>query len=798
MSDQPSVKETVNRLIADYRPLPGIPDEMMGPDGKVRPLWTGLIAALEKLGPAALAERCARGDRYLQEAGVFHRQYGAHDSVERDWPLSHVPVLMDEEEWSELALGLIQRADLLESLLADLYGQNRLVADRVLPPELVAQNIEWLRPLVGVAPRGGHFLHFVAFDLGRGPDGRWWVLGDRTQAPSGAGFALETRVATSRAFPDIFGPAPVLRLAGFFRHFHEALAELAGDSGSIAVLTPGNLTDTYYEHAYLARYLGLMLLEGEDLEIRNGRVMVRTVAGLKPVSVLWRRFDAAWADPLELNEGSRIGTPGLVGAIRSGGATMVNALGAGIVETHAFLAFLPRIAQALRGEPLSLPNIATWWCGQPAERDYVIANAARMVIGPALSTRLPYDFTHSHVSGDKLKPDEQHQIADWVNTEGGRLVGQEAVTLSTAPVLQDGRLVPRPVALRLYLARTPNGWQVMPGGFARVGASDDATALSLSQGGSVADLWVQRRAGPVDRSSLVGGDNARHYTPGALPSRAADNLFWLGRYVERAEFQMRFLRAWHVRLAESDSEDLPIMPHIRRFLKPRGVVPGGGVPAALDNSISAALGCAGRVRDRFSVDGWMALNDLRRTAQKMAERLEPGDDAASGMGILLRKITGFSGLMHENMTRSTGWHFLSVGRALERAMTMTDALDWFTHPSAPDGSLDLLIEVGDSEMTHRRRYSIASSRSTVLELLVRDPENPRSVLYQIQRITDHMRALPDSDLGPAPSTELGREVLRLQTDLATSTPDSLDSKALAAISARFAALTGLLSDRYLS
>ena len=359
---------------ASYRPLPGVPDEMVGPDGTVRPLWRKLVAHLDALSDEDLTRDLSRADRYLLDSGVFYRQYGAGESTERPWPLSHIPVLLAEDDWTRIGHALKQRADLLEAVMADLYGPNALVASGQLPAALVAGNPEWLRPMVGVTPRGGHFLHFLAFELGRGPDGQWWVLADRTQAPSGAGYALENRVAIARAYSEHYPDGNVHRLAGFFRDFRDALQQQARDhDGRVAILTPGPMNETYFEHAYIARYLGFTLLEGDDLCVADDRLMVRTVQGMRQVDVLWRRLDGQYADPLELDAASRIGTPGMAAALRAGTVTMVNALGSGILETRALMAFLPQLAPELVRAPLAMPNIATWWCGTRSARAAVRA-----------------------------------------------------------------------------------------------------------------------------------------------------------------------------------------------------------------------------------------------------------------------------------------------------------------------------------------------------------------------------------------------------------------------------------------
>jgi uncharacterized alpha-E superfamily protein len=388
-------------------------------------------------------------------------------------------------------------------------------------------------------------------------------------------------------------------------------------------------------------------------------------------------------------------------------------------------------------------------------------------------------------------------IDAWLEAEGADLVGQEAVTLSTTPAFERGRLVPRPMSLRVFLARTPKGWQVMPGGFARIGRSDDATAIAMQRGGSAADVWVVSER-PVEHTSLLPSDRAAfaRLKPGVLPSRAGDNLFWLGRYVERAEAIMRFVRAYHIRLAETDEAESPLIRHLGRHLASLGIDSGETLPGALTRALESAVISAGHVRDRFSPDGWTVLNDLAVLAGGMRGTVAPGDETARAMGALLRRITGFSGLVHENMYRSTGWRFLSIGRSLERAIATAGALAALAEPEAPEGALDLAVEIGDSVLTHRRRYSVATSRDTVVDLLALDSMNPRSVLYQLTEMRDHIGYLPDADfLGQL--SELSRAMLRAHTGLAILTPDRLDDLALGALRAEIEGISDLIGDTYL-
>ena len=785
---------TGRRRVAGYRPLPGVPDEMLDKNGQVRPLWRNLVAHLDALSDEDLTRDLARADRYLLDSGVFYRQYGEGQSTERPWPLSHIPVLLAEDDWARIGRALTQRADLLEAVMADLYGPNELVASGRLPATLVAGNPEWLRPMVGIKPRGGHFLHFLAFELGRGPDGQWWVLADRTQAPSGAGYALENRVAISRAYSELYPDGNVHRLAGFFRDFRNALqAQSRERDGRVAILTPGPMNETYYEHAYIARYLGFTLLEGDDLGVSNDRLMVRTVQGMRQVDVLWRRLDGQYADPLELNPASRIGTPGMVAALRSGAVAMVNSLGSGVLETRALMAFLPQLAPDLVGAPLAMPNIATWWCGTETARAAVRSSPRRMVLADALTTHPPFDPADDLTRAVTLSPQELDRR---LSRQGGDLVAQEAVTLSTTPALVEGKLVPRPMTLRVYLARTADGWAVMPGGFARIGSASEASAVAMQKGGAAADVWVVGRDPvPVITLARQAGSADKRQVAGGLPARAADNLFWLGRYAERAEGIVRLMRAYHTRMAEAGAAGAPLLAGFDPLLRQMGIDTPDPIPQKLLDNLAAAIGSASSVRDRFSPDAWSALHDIDRSARRMARTVSPGDDAARALSALLRKLAGISGLVHENMYRFVGWRFLTIGRLHERAMGMAALLAVLCDPDAPEGALDLAIEVGDSVLTHRRRFALNASRASVIDLLVLDPLNPRALRHQIDGLREQVDMLPAANDHGALSP-LARDALRLHTDLATAEPETLTTEALWALRGRIASLSDVLTTTY--
>jgi len=748
-------------LLSGYRPLPGVFDEMMEADGRLRGHWQPLLSRLSGLGGEEINRRFATADRYLRDSGVFYRVYEDPAGVERPWPLSHVPLVIDATEWKQLQAGLIQRAGLIEAVLADAYSAGEFIRDGRLPAALIAGNPEYLRPLVGAAPAGGAHLRFYGVDVGRGPDGRWWVLGDRTQAPSGAGYAIESRLALARAMPDVYRGTGVERVAPFFRAFQ---AELSGfnrhDDTRVCLLTPGPMNETYFEHSYLARYLGLLLVEGEDLTVRDDGVFIRTISGLRRAEVLLRRLDADFADPLELNAASRLGVAGLVQAVRDGSVVMVNSLGAGLAEARAMLAFLPALAKSVLGADLALPNIATWWLGRADIREQLAAKLDSMVVAPAFSNSpssipLGDGMLVSHL-GDVERHDLLRAIAD----RGIDYVAQEAVTLSTTPVWRNGRLQPRPFTLRLFLARIGEGWQVMPGGFVRIAEGADARAVSLQRGAATADAWVLANA-PVAPTTLLPSPEriGVQRATGALPSRAADNLFWLGRYLERAEATLRLVRALVGRIAEAGDATAPIIANISALLSAWGAGPSDPwqttaaliARAALTRSefegslprlVNSARGAASAIRDRFSTDAWRALNDLVDTVHAPLA-IGPDESAMiERIDAAVRIVSSLSGLAQENMTQLAGWRFLELGRRIERAILTCRSARWFVFGGTPDDGLDVLLEFADSQITYRQRYVMVAAKAPVIDLILLDPNNPRSVAFQLDRIETHLAALP--------------------------------------------------------
>ena len=803
-------------MTAAYRPLDGAPDEFIGGDGRPRGHWLEFFDKMAGLGSDDIARRFDAIERNIREQGVSYRAYG--ETVDRAWPLSHMPLLISEQDWAVIEAGVTQRAEAFEGLLADLYGEGDLVSDGYLPAAAVTGSADFLHPMIGVKPREGRYISLYAADLGRGPDGQWWVLNDRTQAPSGLGYALENRLNLSRAFQAIYRDMNVRRLAPFFQAFREGLATLAARSEPrICLHTPGPYSETYYEQAYLARYLGFVLVEGGDLVARDGLAHVRTIAGLKRADVVWRRIDADFADPLELKSGSQLGVPGLVETIRQGNVAVVNALGSGVAETPALLGFMTSLAGRLLGEKLILPTIATWWCGQAAEREYVLDRLQDMAIAPAFgASPLRNVFGRSVIAGE-LSEKRRADLAEAIRRRGADFVGQEMVRLSTTPVWVDNRLQPRPFVLRVYAAAGADGkFHVMPGGFCRISEKMDSRAVTMGQGVQTADVWIAGNR-PVEPTSLLpqGDTVSIRRIMGNLPSRAADNLFWLGRYIERAEATLRLVRCLARRLIENEDmnqEGAATIHRLRKLLGDWGAAPVKSKtplsPQALLNGAMfdvdeygsavslarASQRTASAIRERLSPDTWRIIVDL---SQKLEHSGTPLDepDILELTENALQAVASISGLAQENMNRVAGWRFLEMGRRLERAVNTCRFTRTFGMEQARATDFDVLLDLIDSQITYRSRYLVGVAPYPVRDLALLDPYNPRSVAFQTERLVEHIATLPvlkfDGML-EAPN----RIAIELNADLTTKVASCISTEFVLSIERRLMGLADAIGVRY--
>ena len=705
----------------------------------------------------------------LYENGVAY-SHDAGQGADRPWELDPLPVLVAPDDWAELSAGLIQRAKLNNAILADLYGRQRLLHEKQLPPELVLSHPGFLRRFHGVPVPKNTYLHVGASDVGRSPDGQWWVLSDSTQSPTGAGYALENRLVVSQMLPQIFRDAQVQRLAPYFVALRDTLHQLAPqhrDNPRIVLLTAGPRGETYFEDAYLARYLGYTLIEGEDLTVRDGGVFMKTLAGLLPVDVIFRRLADEDCDPLELRGESPFGVPGLAHAVRQGQVAVANALGSGLIESPGFLAFLAPVCEFLLGEELQIPSIATWWCGQEEELQYVLEHLEELIIRPAMP-----GAGISPVSGASLTKEQRAELSARIKARPGRFVAQEHFPHASAPVWTERSLVSRHLSLRTFLAASGDTWTVMHGGLAQMSSHPDPVAAPTRRAEGTKDLWVLSD-GPVATVTLLrqGGQTASIRRSGSeLPSRVADNLFWLGRHVERAEGGARLLRAILTRLtSELDTPSLREMPALIRCLADQGQIEPGfvvegirqqmpeieqalpaaifdeGQPGSLRSTLNALERTGSIVRDRLSVDIWRILRQIDLDfAQPDSDVRVELTDALAMLNELLIDLAAFSGLAQESMTRTQGWRFLDMGRRLERSLHTISLLRSALVPvSTPDSPvLEALLEVADSSMTYRSRYLANLQVAPVIDLLITDETNPRSIAYQLDVLADHVEQLP--------------------------------------------------------
>jgi uncharacterized circularly permuted ATP-grasp superfamily protein/uncharacterized alpha-E superfamily protein len=755
---------TVLPLSPDYVVPDGHFDEVRTVDGALRAPWAAFAAATE-LRAESLSEAQKRVARQIDENGVTYSVYAAADGLQRPWSLDVLPLIVKAEEWEPLRRGLRQRARLLNAVAADLYGPQTLLRDGLVPPALVFRHPGFLRACHGVRPRDGIFLHLVAFDLARGVDGEWRVVGTRTQAPSGVGYALENRAIMSRVLPDAFHALHVHALSSFFHELRQMLfagAPLDGGAPHVVVLTPGPYNETYFEHAYLARQLGFPLVEGGDLAVRDDHLFLKTVSGLRPVHAVLRRLDDDYCDPLEMRSDSTLGVPGLLQAWRAGHVLVANAFGMRILESPALLAFLPPICQRLFGELLETPTIATWWCGEPAALDNARRRLAEGVIKPAFA-----DASMEPVFVQNLDANDRREWAVRLGTTPDAYVVEEFLPLSHAPVWHEGRLESRALMLRVFLLADGRGdYLVMPGGLSRI-AGAVRHVVSGQRGGSSKDTWVLSDvpvapSAPIDRRARPRDAEGDPQTS----SRAAEHLFWLGRYAERSENSARLLRSVLGRLTDADGVPAGLHPAFLRacvrhdlLAKPAA---DGPAPAVLHDLIAGLVDRQGRhslgfnveqtvrvasaVRDRLSPDNWRVLNRLLRLfshsdALDLDDALELIDDA-------LVSLVAVGGLEMAHMTRDDGWRFLSLGRHLERLHFVSSTLGDVAPEQSPAGSglLEWLLELSDSLLTYRVRHMQHPEWESVVELMLVDERNPRSARFQLAKLAKHVRLLPDADL----------------------------------------------------
>lgn len=748
-------------LMAPYTADASRYDELLTSDGGMRAHWKPVIERIEASGPDAVKRGVELARRLIVENGVTYNVYADPQGRDRPWQLDILPMILPAKEWQVIAAGVAQRARLLDGLLADLYGPQRLLAEGIVPPEIAFGHPNFLWPCCGLRPADGRWLHVYAVDLARASNGQWWVLGDRTQTPSGPGYALENRRIVSRVYGQMVDDLRVRSPGTFFATLREQLLGQADeDEAPLAVvLTPGPFNETYFEHAYLARQLGLPLVEGADLTVRGDTLYLKTFAGLRRVHAMLRRLDDDFCDPAELRADSALGVPGLLQVIRAGRVTLANALGTGVLESASWLGFLQPISDWLCGEALALPSVATWWCGERPALEQVIANLDRLVIKPTFPNQ-----KFEPVFGSSLDRKARSELIERLRARPYAYVAQERVALSQSPVWGPNGLTARALALRVYAVATSNGYHVMPGGLARIATQTTANIVSNQRGGGSKDVWVLAADDAAEETDIPMPSTRRRSRNEDLPSRLVENLFWMGRYAERCEDKARLARSTLALDARSEAWKYAIAAcEFFGMLAERGSLNDSLFDTAHAGAIAADLRrlewSSTQARSRLSAEHWRAIGVLLR---QFHEAAASRSDARETLDRLVLALSGLAGFALDDMTQDDGWRMLVLGRRLERiqflATLFSSRLATAAMPSRTE--LEWWLDITGSTIAYRTRNLERARLAPVMQLLMRDAQNPRGLCFQCSEVHHLVAQLATS--GIAPDESFGRALASLE------------------------------------
>ncbi|MEO0795753.1 MAG: circularly permuted type 2 ATP-grasp protein [Verrucomicrobiota bacterium] len=792
--------------LASYQQTRGFFDEWKSSKGAVAMHWDEFFRKLDRLGESDYRQREDQLERMIAENGITYNVYSDPENTNRLWKMDAIPLLLDQAEFDEIERAQSQRSRLLNLILEDIYGDQVLLKENLYPVGLVFGNPTFLRPVHGLLPKGRQFLHNYSSDLARSPDGNWWCLTDRLDAPSGLGYSIENRVISTRVMADLMAGHPVRRLASYLGHFADALKQASPrtvENPFVVLLTPGSYNETYFEQSYLARTLGFPLVEGADLTVRDDRVYLKTIHGMKRVDVIFRRLDSEWCDPLEFRSDSLLGVPGLINAIRQDQVSVVNAPGVGVLETPALAAFLPLICPRLLGEDLLMPSIATWWCGQKNERQYVLDNLEHLVIKPTFPS-----LNQKSYFGPSLTKKALSELKEKIRSHPDEFTAQEMVKQATTPVYDDEStsLVPRHFMVRTFQVSGDESRPfTMPGGLCRVAHSAISPDVSMQVGGISKDVWVIGDSDAHKEQALVQQFFAKQSlsigskTP--LSSRLADSLYWVGRYFDRADGMIRgilvIINALReirneddlenvLRFVEGFSPNLNL-EQIRASMKPevgvtevveqalRQIIAGPSFPDRLTHVLSELGRVTFSVKELISADLPRLLRSMPiDELPKLCEGRLIGDQEVYVVLTQLQdSMAAFAGIIAENTVRGHDWVFINLGRRIERSMNLSVILrSCLEAPVSSEGFLLWnLLEYTDSAVTYRRRFLTRMRVDAVCQLIIIDPTNPRSLAFQFEEILNSVRLLPHYD--PSNNTAIDRLALKAYSDTVILEPSEL-------------------------
>lgn len=782
----------------EYSSLAGSLDEVTNNDGLVKPQWQYLLSSLRNLGPKVLAEREQKARRILRDDGAIYNIHGKDGNASSSWELDPVPHIIGSEDWGQIEAGLLERSELFNLILRDLYGERALLRHGALPPEALFSHGGFVRACHNVQIPGEHELIMYGVDMVRMRDGKMCVLSDRSQAPSGAGYALENRTVMSRVFPSLYRDSHVHRLANFYQRLRLKLISLSPNSEEaplIALLTPGSRNETYFEHAYLANYLGFPLVQSGDLVVRNGFLWMKSLDGLKRVDVILRYVDDAFCDPVELRSNSQLGVPGLLEVVRSGRLIVANPLGSGVLENPILLKYLPQISKHLLGREPRLASVKTYWCGDDQDLAFITANIRQLIIKPAYR-----GSGVKSVWGGDLNEQQLNQLLATINKNRYQYVAQEQLEKPCIPAFSAGKLEPRTALLRTFSIATENSYTVLPGGLTRIGSSAPGSLINMQAGSPSKDTWVTATE-PERTTELEAApeSSAAHIESAlvSLPSRVVENLYWMGRYAERAEVSLRYLRTVFLQL----NGEYPVGPVARRILLETAtqitattpgfvgapasllanpddelllIIKDGGRIGSIKSTLNSMLASADESKALLSNDTIRVINDLRDALEQMdidlAEGLTSAPDEA--LDPLVTALAALSGLMQESMIRNVGWRFMELGKRIERALQTINTIRCLITPVTVGADkstlLTALLRSMEVLITYRQRGRERRGIDLGLELVMLDIDNPRSLIFQLDRLQQHLLQLPKSDMRQGELQEEERALLEAMTSLKLS------------------------------
>ncbi len=758
-------------------------DEMFTKDKNVKPSWLPLFNKVNILGEETLTNRQEDLDWLLSENGVTYNVYDDPKGLNRPWKLNSIPFIIEDKEWETIEKGLKQRAKLYDLVLKDIYGERNLIKEGIIPQEVIFAHRGFLRQCDQINYSFEKLLMIYGAEIARGPDGRMWVVNDRVEAPSGIGYTIENRTNLSKIHPGLFNTMNVQKLTDFLYEFNNLLVHAAPnniENPNIVILTPGSLNETYFEHAFLSSYFGYPLVQGNDLIVRDGFLCMKSLKGLKKIDVVLRRVDDAYVDPLELREDSQLGVAGLLDVVRKKNVTIVNPIGSAVVENPGLIPFMPAVAKYLLGEELLLPQIASWWCGQEKEKEYVLNNIKKLVVKKIDKTN-----RESIRFGQYLTDKEIEDLKTAINKRPYQYVAQEKISFSTTPTFSKGKFEPRNMVCRTFsIAKPEGGYTVMPGGLVRVASKPGNLRVSNQRGGINKDLWITSKNKQKQNNLIPFKQQERGFVSSGLddlPSLTAENLFWAGRNVGRTLSVARHMRVVLNQMSSYQYEDkkpeseklitlLKSLTHLtatfpgfteknnngeevinQPIKELYSLVLNENRPGSLANTMMLFSNSYFSIRNLWSADMWRVFYDIKKIWEALINKEKPNCNAIiKTLDQLITRLIAFMGLIEESIKVDQGLLLYFIGLQIENSLLTINKVRSLVvnkHDDYTDQELLIfLLNSHESLKLYVHTYRTNMNAENVIELILKDKKYFKSLAYMLKRIWKDISNLPHANL----------------------------------------------------